>query len=303
MTVDLFPGFETRRLRGAGGDIFARVGGAGPPLVMLHGYPQTHMCWHRVAQEIARSHTVVLPDLRGYGRSAVPASNSSHTAYSKRAMAEDVVAIMRELGHHSFSVAGHDRGARVAYRLALDSPEAVDKLVVLDILPTLEVWERLRWASAITSYHWQFLAQRPPMPETLILSNPQMYADWTLSGWTKDKSLGVFDPVALEDYRALLASPESVHAICEDYRAGATIDRELDAADRASGRTIARPTLVLWGSDYVGKGGASPLDIWRPWAPSVVGAEIVSGHFLAEENPSATLAHLGVFLSTGSIRS
>lgn len=298
---DLYPGFETVRLQGAGAELFARVGGAGPPLVLLHGYPQTHMCWHRIAPTLARSYTLFIPDLRGYGRSAAPPSNSSHTPYSKRAMAEDIVAAMQAAGHARFAVVGHDRGARVGYRLALDHPAAVDRLAVLDILPTLEVWERLRWRAAITAYHWQFLAQPPPLPETLILANAAFYADCTLASWTRDKSLTRFDPIALADYRALLQSPESVHAICEDYRAGATIDRELDEADRAAGRTIAAPTLALWGSDYVGKGTASVLDVWRAWAPGVTGAEITAGHFLAEEAPEATLAQLMPFLSgTGS---
>lgn len=297
MTRDLFPGFATHRLKGAAGEIFARVGGNGPPLVLLHGYPQTHMCWHRIAPKLAETHTVILPDLRGYGRSAAPAG----AAYTKRAMAEDVVAIMRELGHARFALAGHDRGARVAYRLALETPAVVERLIILDILPTVEVWERLRWQAAIGAYHWQFLAQASPLPETLILSNPAMYADFTLSGWTGAKSLAAFDPTALADYRALMASPASVHAICEDYRAGATFDRELDAADRAAGRTIAAPTLVLWGRDYVGKGTANVLDVWRAWAPGANGAEIASGHFLHEENPDATLSHLLPFLhATGS---
>lgn len=294
---DLYPGLATRRIAGPAGALHLRVGGSGPPLLCLHGYPQTHVCWHRIAPVLAATHTLVIMDLRGYGASDAPPGDAGHTVYSKRAMAEDCVAVMRTLGHPRFSVMGHDRGARVAYRLALDHPEVVDKLVILDILPTLEVWERLRFQAAITSYHWQFLAQPKPLPETLICSNPDFYVERTLASWTRDKTLGCFDPGALAHYRAALTDPARVHAVCEDYRSGATFDRERDGEDRAAGRRIAAPTHVLWGSDYVGKGSAGVLDVWRAWAGTVTGTEILSGHFLAEENPDATLAALQPFLA------
>jgi haloacetate dehalogenase len=214
-------------------------------------------------------------------------------------MARDVAAVMRGLGHDRCSLVGHDRGARVAYRMALDMPECVDRVVLIDILPTAEVWSGLRAASAVASYHWSFLAQPAPIPETLIGGAPDLYAEHTLKSWTQAKSLACFDPVALEHYRALLRDPRRVHAICEDYRAGWTVDRALDEADQAAGRRIAAPALVLWGSDYVGKGAASPLEVWRRWAVDVTGEEIMSGHFLAEESADQTLAAVLGFLGRG----
>lgn len=299
---DLFPGFATHRIKVPAGDIFARVGGSGPPIVCLHGYPQTHACWHRIAGELARSCTVVAMDLRGYGESSVPPGDADHLTYSKRAMAEDVVAVMEALGHRRYTVMGHDRGARIAYRLALDRPAAMERLIILDVLPTSEVWQRITPESAIASYHWAFLAQPEPLPETLIAGAPAYYVDHTLASWTGAKTLDCFDPRALEQYRALLAVPQRIHAVCEDYRAGATIDRRFDEADRASGRRIGCPTLVLWGSGYVGRGHADPLAIWRDWCADVRGREIASGHFLAEENPQDTLAAVLDFLGQASSR-
>jgi haloacetate dehalogenase len=294
---DLYPGFDTEFIEGAAGNrIHVRIGGAGPPLVLLHGYPQTHVCWHRIAPDLARTHQLVIADLRGYGASDAPPADAAYATYSKRAMAEDILGVMRKLGHDRFSVIGHDRGARVAYRLALDHPSAVDRLVILDILPTLEVWERLRWAAAISAYHWQFLAQPSPLPEALIGGAPEFYVERTLAGWTREKTLDAFDPQALLHYRVMLRDPARLAAVCEDYRAGASIDRRLDQESRAAGQRIAAPTLVLWGSDYVGKGAADVIDIWRGWASDVRGAEIRSGHFLAEENPAATFAAIAPFL-------
>ncbi len=299
---DLFPGFSSHRIRTDVGEIFARVGGAGPPLLCLHGYPQTHVCWHRIAQELAHRHTVVVMDLRGYGESAAPPGDDKHTIYSKRAMAEDAVAVMRDLGHGNFTVMGHDRGARVAYRLTLDHPGVVERLIILDILTTADVWARTTAETALKSYHWMFLAQPAPLPETLIAANSDYYAEHTLKGWTQKKSLDVFAPEALAHYKALLTKPERVHAVCEDYRAGATFDRAADEADRAAGRKITCPTLVLWGTDYVGKSHAGPLEAWRAWCTNVRGMAINSGHFLAEENPEATLAALQDFLDNSQAK-
>jgi haloacetate dehalogenase len=215
-------------------------------------------------------------------------------------MAEDAREAMAALGHERFMVMGHDRGARVAYRLALDHPACVTRLVPLDILPTGEVWARTTAESTLKAYHWPFLAQPVPLPETLINGAPEYYLDHTLASWTRDRTLGCFDPRALAHYRALLKAPERVHAVCEDYRAGATCDRAADDADRKAGRAIACPTLVLWGSDYIGKGNAKVLEVWRTWCPDVTGQEIVSGHFLAEENPDASLAALMPFLRAGA---
>jgi haloacetate dehalogenase len=293
---DLFSGFATRRVTAAAGQIFARVGGSGPPLLCLHGYPQTHVCWHRLAPALAREYTVVVMDLRGYGESSTPASDAGHTVYSKRAMAEDCIAVMQALGHERFMVMGHDRGARVGYRLALDHPEIVTRMILLDILPTAEVWARMTAASALSAYHWLFLAQPYPMPESLIAAAPEYYVEHTLRSWTKDRTLACFAPAALVHYRSLLGTAERIHTVCEDYRAGATTDRTADEADRSAGRKITCPTLVLWGSDYVGKAITNPLDVWRAWCTDVRGAQIVSGHFLAEENPDATLSALRPFL-------
>jgi len=295
---DLLPGFETHRIAGPAGTLHVRTGGSGPPLLCLHGYPQTMACWHHLAPGLAKRFRVVLMDLRGYGDSDAPDGDGAHVTYSKREMAKDCLAVMQALGHGRFAVMGHDRGGRVAYRLALDHPDAVDRLVVLDILPTGEVWSRLTAPAAIAAYHWSFLAQPHPMPETLISGAPQLYADHTLRGWTKAKSLDVFDPRALAAYRALLADPARVHAVCEDYRAGWFVDRVIDDADKAAGRRISAPTLALWGSDYVGKGTAGPLDIWRTWCDHVTGQPIDSGHFLGEENHADTLAALLAFWSS-----
>ncbi|MEQ1612653.1 MAG: alpha/beta hydrolase, partial [Hyphomicrobiaceae bacterium] len=201
------------------------------------------------------------------------------------------------LGHDRFMVAGHDRGARVAYRLALDFPSAVSRLIPIDILPTVEVWDALRWPSAIGSYHWSFLAQPAPLPETLIAADPAYYVSHTLAGWTASKTLDAFSPDALRHYRAALMTPERIHAVCEDYRAGATYDRLADAESVTNGQKIKCPTMILWGSDYIGKGASNPLEVWRRWAPGVIGTEIKSGHFLAEENPDDTLRALVSFLT------
>jgi haloacetate dehalogenase len=300
---DLYAGFETRRIKTSGAEIHCRIGGSGPPLVLLHGYPQTHVCWHKIAPELARHATLIIPDLRGYGASSAPSStleaDPDHAVYSKRAMALDVKELMATLGHKRFMVAGHDRGARVAYRLALDHPEVVARLIPIDILPTVEVWDALRWKNAIGSYHWAFLAQPSPMPETLIASNPAYYVDHTIASWTADKTLSAISPGALAHYRAALIKPERIHAVCEDYRAGATFDYLADDADRTAGQKITCPTLFLWGSEYIGKSASSPVDVWRRWASDLAFAEIKSGHFLAEENPADVLAALIPFIATG----
>jgi len=264
----------------------------------LHGYPQTHVCWHKLAAELARQCTLVVADLRGYGASSVPADEAGHLSYAKRTMAQDCLAVMRALGHQRFMVGGHDRGGRVAYRLALDHPEAVMALLPIDIIPTAEIWRRLTAESAITSYHWGFLAQPAPLPERLIGGDPQFYLEHTLKSWSKPGDLSPFSKEALQHYRALLQDAARVHAICEDYRAGAGIDRQLDEADVRAGRKIDCPTFVVWGSDYLGKRGLKPLEIWRGWCSDLSGAKVDAGHFLAEENPSETLAALLPFIAT-----
>jgi haloacetate dehalogenase len=289
-----FAGFSAQDFALGEATIHARVGGSGAPLLLLHGYPQSHLMWARVAPALAERFTVVVPDLRGYGRSSAPPSHKGER-YSKRVMAKDAAALMSALGHERFAVAGHDRGGRVAYRLALDHPEVVAKIAVLDIVPTGEMWAGMDAARAMAVYHWMFLAQPEPLPETLISAAPQTYLDHTLASWTGDVSLKSFAPEALEAYRAAFREPERVHATCEDYRAGATIDRALDDADRAAGRRIAAPLLALWGAKGIPAQGESPLDVWRRWASDVSGKGIACGHFLPEEAPEATAEALLAF--------
>jgi haloacetate dehalogenase len=293
--ADLFPGFATRWLDANGVNLFARVGGSGPPVVLVHGFPQTHVEWRRVAPRLAERFTVVALDLPGYGNSDAPPS-ARGARYSKRALAADVVAAMRALGHERFAFVGHDRGARVGYRLALDHPERLTRLAVLDVVPTAEMWRRMDAEHALTTYHWLFLAQPEPLPETLIGGASEFFLDHTLASWTKAKTLEAFDPRALACYRAFLAEPARVHACCEDYRAGATLDRRHDEADLAAGRTIATPFLVLWGGAGFPARGENPLDVWRRWAPDARGHAVDCGHFLPEEAPEETTAALIKFL-------
>jgi haloacetate dehalogenase len=298
MSVDLFTGFDSHWIDTEAGRIFARSGGSGPPLVLLHGFPETHACFHRIAPALARTHTVVCPDLRGYGWSSAPKGDAAHETYSKRAMGRDVIAAMEKLGHVRFALAGHDRGARVAYRLALDEPGRVERLVLLDILPTFAVWRRIE--AGAPAAHWEFLARPFPEPEQEIGRDPLPYYEGLLKGWSKDGALDAFDPRALAAYRQSWNEPSRIHAFCEDYRAGATLDREADEADLAAGRTIPCPTLLVWSQFYLSRGstaGDMPLDVWRTsFAPHVSGAEVASGHFVAEEAPEATLAAVTSFL-------
>lgn len=295
--ADLFPGFASHWIATDAGKIFARSAGSGPPLVLIHGFPQTMAMWHRIAPELAEKFTVVLIDLRGYGWSSAPASDARHATYSKRAMAEDVVRVMEELGHIRFHVAGHDRGARVAYRLALDHPGRVTKLALLDIIPTMTMWERMDAGRAMQVYHWTFLAQPAPLPENLIGRAAASWLEHTLASWTKAKDLGAFDSRALAHYRAFFSDPARIAACCEDYRAGATLDPVADEADFRAGKKILCPTLVLWGDAGIPAAGTSPLDVWRQtFAPQAEGEPVDSGHFLAEENPAETLKALKAFL-------
>jgi haloacetate dehalogenase len=289
-----FAGFATHEIALGEATIFARVGGAGPPLLLLHGYPQSHLMWARVAGALAGRFTIVAADLRGYGRSSVPDSHNGER-YAKRVMAQDAVALMAALGHQRFAVAGHDRGGRVAYRLALDHPDRVTKIATLDIVPTWEMWAGMDAARAMSVYHWMFLAQPEPLPETLINAAPIAYFDLKLPSWTADHSLKSFAPQALEAYRAAFRDPARVHAMCEDYRAGATIDRAIDEADRAAGRKITAPLLALWGTKGIPAKGESPLEVWRRWAADVRGAGVECGHFLPEEAPEATAELLADF--------
>ncbi|NIA68813.1 alpha/beta hydrolase [Pelagibius litoralis] len=293
---DLFPGFREERCTGADTEIYCRIGGDGPPLVLLHGYPQCHATWHRVAPSLAEHFTCVLPDLRGYGQSGIPGDDPEHRNYSKRRMAEDIVAVMQGLGHRSFRLAGHDRGARVAYRLAFDHPEAVERLAIIEVVPTQVMWASFSAEMALKAYHWPFLAQPAPLPERLIGSHADDYLDHTLASWTRDRDLAVFDTRALELYRSAFRDPARLHALCEDYRAGATCDRADDEADLAAGRKIAAPLHFIWGQAGFPAKAGDPLGIWRNWAENVTGSTTDSGHFSPEEDPTGTLAGLLPFL-------
>ncbi|MBB4003801.1 alpha/beta fold hydrolase [Aurantimonas endophytica] len=293
----MFEGFEEKTIAGEGADIFVRIAGSGPPLLLLHGYPQTGAMWARIAPRLAERFTVVIPDLRGYGRSSAPANIPDNLAYSKRAMGRDCAAVMQALDHQRFHVAGHDRGARVAYRMALDMPERVERLAVLDIVPVAEVWERMDATSAMKVYHWLFLAQPAPFPETLIGADPVMFLDHTIASWTKTNTLDAFDPAALEEYRRAFARPATIAATCNDYRAGATIDWQLDREDRDAGRRIKAPTLLLWGSAGIPGEGHDPLAVWRPWCDRLEAQAIDAGHFIVEEAPEATLRALEAFFA------
>lgn len=293
-----FEGFDLSQISvpDPAGPVSLRVrhGGSGPPLLLLHGYPETHMMWDRVAVGLARDFTVVCPDLRGYGGSTKPASSDDHETSSKRAMARDAVALMTHFGFPRFGVAGHDRGGRVAYRLALDHPAAVSRLSILDIVPTGEVWARADHRFALGYWHWPFLAQRHPLPETLIGADPEFFfrGQYPNAG-------SVFAPEALADYLAAAHRPEVIHAMCEDYRAGAGYDRRLDTEDRKAGRRIACPVQVLWGGKGALAAWYDTLAIWREWADDVQGQALDCGHFIPEEKPAETLALLRGFFADG----
>ena len=293
----MFDGFETRRVATSGAEINLRLGGSGPPLLLLHGYPQTHVMWHRVAPYLAERFTVAAADLRGYGDSAKPASDPAHAAYSKRAMARDQVEVMSSLGFERFAVVGHDRGARVAHRMALDHPDRVERAAVLDICPTLAMYERTDMAFASGYYHWFFLIQPYDLPERLIAADPDFYLESKTGGFGLDPRKDVsetFDPAALEDYKRCFRDPAAIHASCEDYRAAATIDLEHDRADL--NRKIACPLLALWGTQGLVGQQFDVLGLWRERAGDVTGRSIDCGHYLAEEAPADTLAALQAFL-------
>jgi haloacetate dehalogenase len=295
-TSQLFPGFEHRSVAVAAGiRIAAAISGAGAPLLLLHGHPQTHAIWHRVAPVLAEHHTVVAADLRGYGDSSKPEGAADHSNYAKRVMAQDQLAVMRSLGFERFDVLAHDRGARVAHRLAMDHPEAVRRLVLLDIAPTLAMYEQTTEAFARAYWHWFFLIQPAPLPERLIQADPAAYIRDMLG--KRGAGLAPFDPRALAEYQRCVALPGTAHAMCEDYRAAASIDLEHDRVDRAAGRLLQQPLLVLWGEKGVVHRCFRPLDEWRRVAREVNGEAIPCGHYIAEEAPELLLARVLPFLS------
>ena len=286
--ADLYPGYAAHWIDTSIGKIFARSGGNGPPLLLLHGFAQTNVMWHKVAPALAQHFTLVIPDLPGYGWSAVPKSGAGHAPYDKRSMAKVMIEVMEKLGHARFTLAGHDRGGRVAYRLALDHPGRLSKLAMLDIVPTYAMWHDLDARLAYRIWHWTFLALPAPGPEDVIGRDPVAFWDWKTAPGTKSKDLSSFDPRALAHYRAAYSDPLRIHATCEDYRAGRTTDLTNDDADRAAGRKITCPMLALWGASGIPSETASPLDTWREWATNVQGGPIDCGHYLPEENPQAT---------------
>jgi haloacetate dehalogenase len=291
----VFTGFEASTVDVGETRLFIRRAGTGPPLLLLHGFPETHLMWRRVAPLLATDFTVVCADLRGYGSSSAPASTPDHSPYAKSAMAGDMVRMMKTQGFPSFGLAGHDRGARVAYRLALDSPECVERLALLDIIPTDEAFARADARLAMAFWPWWLLAQPEPLPERLIGAAPDALVDHALAAWGSraESCADVRDA-----YVAALRNPASVHAICEEYRAASTLDRARDAADRDAGRRITAPTLVLWsagGALDTLNGEEGSLGIWRRWASHVRGRSLAGGHFFPEENPVETAAELRAF--------
>jgi len=289
----LFAGFETRSIAAPFGNLFAAVGGSGPPLVLLHGYPQTHLCWHGVVDELARHFTVIAFDLPGYGASDKPPADASLQPYTKRAMAAAIVSAMGSLGFEKFAVAGHDRGGRVAYRMALDHPERVTKVAVLDIVPTIETFDRLDRLNGVGSFHWFFLALPSDLPVRMIAADPDLWLDRMAPAWAGTGFS--FNAEAMEAYRRAFRDPAVIAATCADYRAGATIDSEHDLADRGT-RKIAAPLLALWGQ-IRGRKPWDFLEIWRGWADEVRGEALDCGHFLPEEKPEEVARRLIAFFS------
>lgn len=290
--------FSAEWIDGDGARVFVRRAGRGPAILLLHGFPETHLMWRHVAPALAAACSVVCADLRGYGASDKPPSSADHAPYTKRAMARDLVAMMQRLGHDRFAVAGHDRGGRVAYRLALDHPERVTRLAIFDVIPTSDAFDRADARLALAFWPWSLLAQPSPLPETLISAAPEAVIENALGEWGSDAA--AFPDDVRAAYVAALRAPGAVHAICEEYRAAATIDREHDEQDRRAGRTIDVPVLALWASGggldswYRDEGG--PLGILRRWAPSVEGHAIDGGHFFPEQNAPATIDALLRFL-------
>jgi haloacetate dehalogenase len=286
----LFPGFTVQKIKTSGATIHTLRGGSGPPLLLIHGYPQTHVEWHKIATRLAQKFTVVMTDLRGYGDSSKPPEGENHANYSKRAMALDHIEVMRSMGFDQFAVVGHDRGARVTWRLAVEHPQAVTKAVVIDIVPS--PYSRVTREMATEYFHWFFLIQPAPFPETLIGNSAEFYLRSRFL--RQNTASGVFTPEAVAEYLRCFKDPATIHATCEDYRAGATID--MDHAAQDGTKKVMCPLLVLWGERGT-VGRLEPvMDIWREKAVNVSGKSLPAGHFLPEEMPEETLAAILAFL-------
>ena len=291
----LFPDFESHWIEVNGVKIMTRKGGSGRPLLLLHGHPQTHAIWHRVAQQLAKSFTVVMTDLRGYGDSSKPQGTPDHLNYSKRVMALDQIEVMRHFGFAEFDVLAHDRGARVAHRLALDHPKAVKRLVLLDIAPTLAMYEKTSNQFARSYWHWFFLIQPAPLPERLIEADPAAYVRDVLG--RRSAGLAPFDPSALAEYVRCLELPGTAHGLCEDYRASAGIDLVHDQLDLDEKNFVKQPLLVLWGEQGVVHQCFEPLKEWSKVAVNVQGKALPCGHYIPEEAPELLLDQVKLFLN------
>jgi len=281
----MFEGFENLRVATDGAEINVLKAGNGPPLLLLHGYPQTHVMWHKIAHRLAEDFSVVISDLRGYGDSSKPDGGAGHEGYSKRAMADDQVEVMRHLGHDHFFVAGHDRGGRVTHRMALDHPEKVLRAAVLDIVPTHKIFSTVNQKLASGYYHWFFLIQPNGLPEALIGGDPKLFLRHKMGHWST--SIDGFTDQAMAEYIRCFSNPETIHASCEDYRAAASIDMAHDEVDLTI--KVACPLLVLWGKNGLMDSNYDILETWRERASDVRGKAINCGHFLAEEKPQKTL--------------
>ena len=285
----MFEGFKLEMVDLPGATLRVRHGGSGTPVLLLHGHPRTHATWHRVAPILAQDHTVVCPDLRGFGGSSKPADTPDHAGSSKRAKANDGVALMQHLGYERFAVVGHGRGAYTAFRMALDHPRQVSRLVILDAVPILEALERCDAKFATLWWHWFFFAQ-PEKPEQAILANPDKW-------YGADAARASMEPEAFDDYHTVINDPATVHTMIEDYRAGLGIDRSHDEADRAAGRQVTCPTLVGWSlKDDMETLYGDVLAVWKPWASNLQGFSINCGHHMAEEAPEELAEHLASFL-------
>lgn len=286
--------FVKARIKTSGAEINLVHGGTGRPLLLLHGYPQTHVIWHEVAPRLARDFHVICPDLRGYGDSSKPPSAPDHSPYSKRAMAQDMVEVMEALGYSEFSVAGHDRGARVTHRMALDYPDKIQKACVMDIVPTYHMYKTTDQHFATGYYHWFFLIQPDGLPERMIGADPAYYLSEKMKRWSAPGT--VFSDAAMAEYIRCFSQPDAIHASCEDYRAAASIDLEHDEEDL--NRKLECPLLVLWGAKGFVTRTYDVLGVWREHAKNVQGRALDCGHFLPEEAPAAVCEELLRFLGS-----